>query len=98
MAFYLGLAQLIGTHTLLGLSAYVLLLTGQLSLAQAGFFAIGAYTSGILTVMFGWHIVPAMAIGAGLAGIFAFMIGFPAPMAIAGTMCQLNMPVRIPDV
>ncbi len=42
MDYYLGLAQTIGIHTLLGLSAYVLMLTGQLSLAQAGFFAIGA--------------------------------------------------------
>ncbi|MYA95821.1 MAG: branched-chain amino acid ABC transporter permease, partial [Nitrospinae bacterium] len=36
MSYYLGLAQLIGIHTLLGLSAYVLMLTGQLSLGQAG--------------------------------------------------------------
>ena len=85
MAFYLGLAQLIGTHTLLGLSAYVLLLTGQLSLAQAGFFAIGAYTAGILTVMFDWHIAPAIAAGAGLAGVFAFCVGFPA-LRVRGLM------------
>ena len=46
MDFYLGLAQIIGVHTLLGLSAYCVLLTGQVSLAQAGFFAIGAYVAG----------------------------------------------------
>ena len=56
MSYYLGLAQLIGIHTLLGLSAYVLMLTGQLSLGQAGFFAIGAYCAGILTVIFELHI------------------------------------------
>lgn len=48
MDYYFGLAQTIGIHTLLGLSAYILMLTGQLSLAQVGFFAIGAYSSGIL--------------------------------------------------
>ncbi len=46
MDFYLGLLQIIGVHTLLGLSAYVVLLTGQVSLAQAGFMAIGAYVVG----------------------------------------------------
>ena len=51
MDFYLGLIQIIGVHTLLGLSAYCVLLTGQVSLAQAGFFAIGAYVAGMLTVL-----------------------------------------------
>ena len=78
MDYYLGLAQTIGIHTLLGLSAYVLMLTGQLSLAQAGFFAIGAYTAGILTVLFQWHILSALVAGAVLAGWFAFLVGFPA--------------------
>ena len=78
MTYFLGILQTIGVHTLLGLSAYLLLLTGQLSLAQAGFFAIGAYVSGILTVIFGLHIFPALAIGAFIAGFFAFLVGFPA--------------------
>ena len=56
MTYLLGIFQTIGVHTLLGLSAYLLLLTGQLSLAQVGFFAIGAYVSGILTVIFSWNI------------------------------------------
>ena len=42
MDFYLGLAQVIGIHTLLGLSAWCVLHTGQVSLAQGAFFAIGA--------------------------------------------------------
>jgi branched-chain amino acid transport system permease protein len=85
MDYYLGLAQTIGIHTLLGLSAYVLMLTGQLSLAQAGFFAIGAYTAGILTVLFQWTILPALVAGAVLAGFFAFLIGFPA-LRVRGLM------------
>ena len=44
MDYYLGVFQTIGVHTLLGLSAYILLLTGQVSMAQIGFFAIGAYS------------------------------------------------------
>ena len=54
MDFYIGLAQVIGVHTLLGLSAWCVLHTGQVSLAQGGFFAVGAYTAGMLTAMAGW--------------------------------------------
>ena len=85
MDFYLGLLQIIGVHTILGLSAYVVMLTGQLSLAQAGFFAIGAYVSGMLTVLAGFHIVPAMLVGAVLAGLMACIVGFPA-LRVKGLM------------
>ena len=85
MDYYFGLSQTIGIHVILGLSAYILMLTGQLSLAQVGFFAIGAYASGILTTMFGVHIIPALFAGSLLAGFFAFLIGFPA-LRVKGLM------------
>ena len=85
MEYYLSVLQNIGFHTLLGLSAYILLLAGQLSLAQVGFFAIGAYTSGILTVIYSWHIYPSLFLGAVFAGIFAFLVGFPA-LRVKGLM------------
>ena len=85
MDYYLGVFQTIGVHTLLGLSAYILLLTGQVSMAQIGFFAIGAYSSGVLTVIFSWHIYPALAFGALLASFFAFLVGFPA-LRVKGLM------------
>jgi branched-chain amino acid transport system permease protein len=76
--FYYGLAQIIGVHTLLGLSAYIVLLTGQVTLAQAGFFAIGAYVAAMLTVLAGWALIPAIAVGALLGALVACAIGFPA--------------------
>ncbi len=85
MVYYYGILQTLGIHTLLGLSAYLLLLTGQLSLAQVGFFAIGAYCSGILTVIFGFHILPALFLGALVAGFFACIVGFPA-LRVKGLM------------
>ncbi len=85
MDFYYGMAQLIGVHTLLGLSAYVVLLTGQVSMAQAGFFAIGAYLAGILTVLSGWHIVPAMLLAAVASAFVATVVGFPA-LRVKGLM------------
>ena len=85
MDFYLGLLQIIGVHTLLGLSAYCVLLTGQVSLAQAGFFAIGAYVAGMLTVLAHWSIVPAMLVAAAVAGAMACAVGFPA-LRVKGLM------------
>ena len=85
MEYYLGILQTIGIHTLLGLSAYLLLLTGQLSLAQVGFFAIGAYVSGMLTVIAGIHVIPALLLGALVGGFFAFLVGFPA-LRVKGLM------------
>jgi branched-chain amino acid transport system permease protein len=85
MDFYFGLLQIIGVHTLLGLSAYVVLLTGQVSLAQAGFMAIGAYVSAMLTVLFGWPLVPALLAGALLTAATACLVGFPA-LRVKGLM------------
>lgn len=85
MDFYFGLAQIVGVHTILGLSAYVILLTGQLSMAQAGFAAIGAYVAAMLTVLAGWHIVPAVCLGSLVAGFCAFLVGFPA-LRVRGLM------------
>ncbi len=78
MDFYLGLLQIIGVHAVLGLSAYIILLTGQITLAQAGFFSIGAYIAGMSTVLLGWHIVPATLLGGLIAAIVACLVGFPA--------------------
>jgi len=85
MDFYLGLIQIIGVHTLLGLSAYCVLLTGQVSLAQAGFFAIGAYVAGMLTVLAQWPLIPALAVSAVVAGAVACAVGFPA-LRVKGLM------------
>jgi branched-chain amino acid transport system permease protein len=78
MDFYLGLLQIMGVHTLLGLSAYVVLQTGQVSLAQAGFMAIGAYVAAMLTVLAGWPLIAALVVSSLVAGITACLVGFPA--------------------
>ena len=85
MDFYFGLAQIIGVHTLIGLSAYIVLLTGQVSMAQAGFFAVGAYAAGMLTVLAGWAILPALAASSLLGAMVACAVGFPA-LRVKGLM------------
>ena len=78
MDYYLNLINTIGIHTLLGLSAYLLILTGQVSMAQAGFFGIGAYTAAILTVIFESSILTAIGAAMLVSGGVAFLVGFPA--------------------
>ena len=85
MDFYLGLIQVIGIHTLLGLSAWCVLHTGQVSLAQGGFFAIGAYTAAMLTTMAAWPLAAALVAGALLAAVVAVAVGFPA-LRVKGLM------------
>ncbi|MGE4658041.1 MAG: branched-chain amino acid ABC transporter permease [Gammaproteobacteria bacterium] len=85
MEFYLGLIQIIGVHTILGLSAYIILLTGQVTLAQAGLVSVGAYIAAMLTAMAGWHIVPGLLIGGLAASAVACIVGFPA-LRIRGLM------------
>ena len=85
MDFYFGLAQVIGIHTLLGFSAWCVLQTGQVSMLQGGFFAIGAYSAGMLTTMWQWPILPALLVGGLLAGIVAVIVGFPA-LGVKGLM------------
>jgi len=51
--------------------------TGIFTLGHAGYMAIGAYTSAILTVQYGVHWLPAILAGGTLAMILAYLIGLP---------------------
>jgi branched-chain amino acid transport system permease protein len=51
---------------------------GQFSLGHAGFMAIGAYTSAILTQRFGWHFVLALPAAGLLTAAVGFLLGLPA--------------------
>lgn len=68
----------VGIGVLGGLSVYVILAVGQLSLGNAAFMAIGAYVAAVLTVWNGWALTPALAVGALASGFVGFLVGFPA--------------------
>lgn len=73
-----GLAIQLGINILLGWSAWLPLATGQLSIGNAGFMAIGAYTTSLLTVRAGAPLVVALAAAALLACLFGILVGIPA--------------------
>ncbi|MDO8606195.1 MAG: branched-chain amino acid ABC transporter permease [Phaeospirillum sp.] len=50
---------------------------GQISLGHAGFFALGAYGSAILTVTYGVPPIVAMLLSAAVVGLLAFVVGRP---------------------
>ena len=60
----------------LGLSL-VMGFAGQVSLGQAAFYAIGAYTSGVLTASYGWNGWAALAVAVIGGALTAFAIGLP---------------------
>lgn len=67
-----------GINVLLAWSVYVVLMTGSLSFAQGMFMAVGCYTAGVLTVNFGWPLLPATLAAAVFASVVAAVVGWPA--------------------
>ncbi|MDQ0272461.1 branched-chain amino acid ABC transporter permease [Cytobacillus purgationiresistens] len=75
--YYLQVASFMLINIILGISVYITLSTGQLSLANAGFMGIGAYTSALLTIHFELPIVVGIIAGALVAAICGILIGIP---------------------
>src|SRR5918912_2368493 len=74
---YQSLFAFIGINGLLALSVYCTLSCGQLSLANAGFMAIGAYAAAILTLNANAPFPLALAAGTVLPAIVAVPLGLP---------------------
>lgn len=51
---------------------------GLLTLAHAGFYAIGGYATALLTSQAGWSFFPACAVGAGIAALLSLSVSLPA--------------------
>lgn len=67
----------IGVNAMLALSIYVTLSCGLLSLANAAFMGIGAYTASLLTMQFDMPFPIALAAGGVLPALVALVIGIP---------------------
>ena len=74
---YQNLIYALGVNGLLALSMYVVLAIGQLSLGQAAFMGLGAYSSALMTLKLGmpfWAVLPLSMV---TPVLFALAIGVP---------------------
>ena len=80
--FLVGVLSNIGIVSFVALSAYVLLLCGEVSFGQQAFFAMGAYAAGMATAMLGWPLAPALCLGA--------LVGGGAALAVVSATLRLT--------
>jgi len=76
-SIYSNLVLSLGVNALLALSIYLTLSCGMLAMANAAFMGIGAYTSSILTMNYGWPFSAALAAGMVAPVLVALVIGRP---------------------
>ncbi|WP_374250333.1 branched-chain amino acid ABC transporter permease [Xanthobacter sp.] len=74
---YESLVLSIGINSLLALSVYLVLATGQLFLAQGAFMAIGAYTSAMLSLNCGLSLPVTLVMAMTVSGLTAFAVCWP---------------------
>jgi branched-chain amino acid transport system permease protein len=67
-----------GINVIAAYSFFAPFKTGQVSLGQAGFMAVGAYASAVMTQKFGLPFAVAFLFGGFVAGVIGVMVGFPA--------------------
>jgi ABC-type branched-subunit amino acid transport system ATPase component/ABC-type branched-subunit amino acid transport system permease subunit len=78
-AYFVILAQDVAIVAIAALGLNILFgLSGQLSLGQAGFVALGAYGSAVLAVKHGWPLWASLVIGLALAALAGGIIGLVA--------------------
>ncbi len=77
MSYIVTMFTVAGMNAILALSVYLTLATGQFSLAQVGFWALGAYGSAMLTTLFGWPLLPALLAPALLCLLLGLALGYP---------------------
>ena len=77
MDYLLSVMASMGMIAFVAMSAYLLLVVGQISFGQQGFFAIGAYTAAVCTAVWQLPLAAAIFIGALGAGAAGLLLGLP---------------------
>jgi ABC-type branched-subunit amino acid transport system ATPase component/ABC-type branched-subunit amino acid transport system permease subunit len=78
-SYHRYLVAMVGLMTMVGVGLNILLgLSGQVSLGQVGFYAIGAYTAAILTTKTGTSFWLALVAASGLTGLVGALVAMPA--------------------
>jgi branched-chain amino acid transport system permease protein len=75
--FVFGVLTNIALFSFLALSAYLLLIAGELSFGQQAFFGVGAYAAGIGTAVWGLPLPLAIVLAMGLGALAAWLVGLP---------------------
>ena len=76
--YYLNVLVYIGINAIVATGLNLLMgYAGQVSLGHAGFFGLGAYSSAVLTVKYGWSPWAAMPVGLVIACSVAYLVGKP---------------------
>jgi len=76
--FLISVLSNIGLFSFLALSAWLLLIGGEISFGQQAYFAFGAYGGGIATAVWGWPFPLALLWGAGLGAGVGALVAWPA--------------------
>ncbi len=77
--YHIYIVAIVGLTAIVGVGLNVLLgLSGQISLGHVAFYAIGAYTLGILTAKAGWSFWPALPCAGIVAGCAGILLAIPA--------------------
>ena len=73
--YAISIASNMGIIAFVALSAYVILVAGEISFGQQAYFGIGAYVSGVATAMWGWPFALALFLGSCVAALAALAVG-----------------------
>jgi branched-chain amino acid transport system permease protein len=76
--YAIGVLTSIGLLSFVAVSAYLLLIAGELSFGQQAFFGVGAYAAGIATAMLGLPLFLALLMAMACGAAVAALVGLPA--------------------
>ena len=77
--YYIGILVFTALNCLTCMGLCLLMgYAGQISLGHSAFYGLGAYSTGILTVMAGWSVWAAMGAGACMSALVAVIVGVPS--------------------
>ena len=76
--FLISVLSNIGLFSFLALSAWLLLIGGEISFGQQAYFAIGAYGAGVASALWGWPFSLAILWGTGLGAAIGAAVAWPA--------------------
>ncbi|MDR1677161.1 MAG: branched-chain amino acid ABC transporter permease [Deltaproteobacteria bacterium] len=76
--YWIDVVNTVGLYTILALSLNVILgHAGMFHMGHAAFFAIGAYTTAVLNLTYGWSILATMPVAGLAAGLVALVVAWP---------------------